>query len=77
VSPSTTPAEDRAIVNAGLKALAFDWGPPLVCPPRPTSAPPTSMAGSASGVQARLFAALKTILSGIEGLGGADTDEWN
>jgi len=30
------PAEDRAIVDAGLKALAFDSGPPLVCnePPR-------------------------------------------
>jgi hypothetical protein len=25
------PAEDRAIVDAGLKALAFDPGPPLVC----------------------------------------------
>ena len=25
------PTEDRAIVDAGLKALAFDSGPPLVC----------------------------------------------
>jgi 3-hydroxy-D-aspartate aldolase len=25
------PAEDRAIVDSGLKALAFDSGPPLVC----------------------------------------------
>src|SRR6266481_4753380 len=25
------PAGDRAIVEAGLKALAFDSGPPLVC----------------------------------------------
>jgi 3-hydroxy-D-aspartate aldolase len=25
------PAEDRTIVDAGLKALAFDSGPPLVC----------------------------------------------
>jgi D-serine deaminase-like pyridoxal phosphate-dependent protein len=25
------PAEDRAIVDAGLKALAFDSGPPMVC----------------------------------------------
>jgi hypothetical protein len=25
------PAEDRAIVDAGLKALAFDSGPPLLC----------------------------------------------
>jgi len=25
------PIEDRAIVDAGLKALAFDSGPPLVC----------------------------------------------
>jgi hypothetical protein len=25
------PAADRAIVDAGLKALAFDPGPPLVC----------------------------------------------
>jgi 3-hydroxy-D-aspartate aldolase len=25
------PAEDRAIVDAGLRALAFDSGPPLVC----------------------------------------------
>ena len=25
------PAEDRAMVDAGLKALAFDSGPPLVC----------------------------------------------
>jgi D-serine deaminase-like pyridoxal phosphate-dependent protein len=24
-------AEDRAIVDAGLKSLAFDSGPPLVC----------------------------------------------
>ena len=27
----TRPAEDRAIVDAGLKALALDSGPPLVC----------------------------------------------
>jgi Putative serine dehydratase domain len=27
----TRPAEDRAIVDAGLKALAFDSGPPVVC----------------------------------------------
>jgi hypothetical protein len=26
-----SPTEDRAIVDAGLKALAFDSGPPLVC----------------------------------------------
>ena len=25
------PAQDRAIVDAGLKALAFDSGPPIVC----------------------------------------------
>jgi hypothetical protein len=25
------PGEDRAIVDAGLKALVFDSGPPLVC----------------------------------------------
>ena len=25
------PAEDRAIVDAGLTALAFDSGPPLAC----------------------------------------------
>ena len=25
------PTEDRAIVDSGLKALAFDSGPPLVC----------------------------------------------
>ena len=25
------PADDRAIVDAGLKALAFDSGPPRVC----------------------------------------------
>jgi 3-hydroxy-D-aspartate aldolase len=25
------PAQDRAIVDAGLKALTFDSGPPLVC----------------------------------------------
>ena len=25
------PTDDRAIVDAGLKALAFDLGPPLVC----------------------------------------------
>ena len=25
------PTHDRAIVDAGLKALAFDSGPPLVC----------------------------------------------
>ena len=42
------PAEDRAIVDAGLKALAFDSGPPLVCDelPRPMSEPRTSTAGS-------------------------------
>jgi D-serine deaminase-like pyridoxal phosphate-dependent protein len=28
------PAEDRAIVDAGLKALAFDSGPPFVFPSR-------------------------------------------
>jgi 3-hydroxy-D-aspartate aldolase len=27
----TRPAADRAIAHAGLKALAFDSGPPLVC----------------------------------------------
>jgi D-serine deaminase-like pyridoxal phosphate-dependent protein len=45
------PAEDRAIVDAGLKALVFYSGPPLVCdePAAPAaSAPPTSTAGSAS-----------------------------
>jgi D-serine deaminase-like pyridoxal phosphate-dependent protein len=25
------PAEDRALVDAGLKALGFDSGPPIVC----------------------------------------------
>ena len=35
------PAEDRAIVDAGLKARAFDSGPP-----RPTSAPSTSTAAT-------------------------------
>ena len=25
------PTDDRAIIDAGLKALAFDSGPPLVC----------------------------------------------
>src|SRR5437016_13274921 len=38
------PAEDRAIVDAGLKALAFDSGPPI--PPRPASAPPRNTAES-------------------------------
>ena len=44
------PRQERAIVDAGLKALAFDSGPPLVwgSPPPPTSAPPTNMAGSPS-----------------------------
>jgi D-serine deaminase-like pyridoxal phosphate-dependent protein len=28
------PTENRAIVDAGLKALAFDSGPPLVCDER-------------------------------------------
>jgi len=28
---TSRPAEDRAIVDAGLKALAFHSGPPLVC----------------------------------------------
>src|SRR5438876_6181265 len=28
---TSRPTEDRAIVDAGLKALAFDSGPPLVC----------------------------------------------
>jgi D-serine deaminase-like pyridoxal phosphate-dependent protein len=42
------PTDDRAIDDAGLKALAFDSGPPLVCdePAAPTSAPPTSTAAS-------------------------------
>ena len=42
------PTEDRAIVDAGLKALAFDSGLPTVgtSPPPPTSAPPTSTAAS-------------------------------
>jgi 3-hydroxy-D-aspartate aldolase len=44
------PAKDRAIVDAGLKALAFDSGPPLVCDePGDLRAPlPTSTAGSPS-----------------------------
>ena len=43
------PAEDRAIVDAGLKALAFDSGrrSSATSPPQPTSAPRTSTAGSA------------------------------
>jgi hypothetical protein len=31
------PAEDRAIVDAGLKALAFDSGPSLVCDEPPAT----------------------------------------
>jgi hypothetical protein len=48
------PTEDRAIVDAGLKALAFDSGPAARLRrarrhlPPPTSAPPTSAAGSVS-----------------------------
>ena len=44
------PTEDRAIVDAGLKALSFDSGRPwcATSPPRPTSAPPTSTEGSPS-----------------------------
>ena len=44
------PAEDRAIVDAGLKALAFDSGPPpsATSPPPPTRAPPTNTDASAS-----------------------------
>jgi hypothetical protein len=44
------PAEDRAIVDAGLKALAFDSGLPLVCDePAATYEPAsTSTAGSRS-----------------------------
>jgi hypothetical protein len=45
------PTDDRAIVDAGLKALACDSGPPLVCDePAATyeRAPPTSMDASAS-----------------------------
>jgi hypothetical protein len=34
------PAEDYAIVDAGLNALAFDSGPPLVCD-EPAATPPT------------------------------------
>ena len=43
------PAQDRAIVDAGLKALAFDSGPlwSATSPPPLTSAPPTSTAASA------------------------------
>jgi hypothetical protein len=42
------PAEDRAIVNVGVKPLALRFGAAarLRRPPRPTSAPPTSTAGS-------------------------------
>jgi 3-hydroxy-D-aspartate aldolase len=42
------PAEDRAIVDAGLRALAFDRGrrSSATSPSRPTSAPRTSTAGS-------------------------------
>jgi hypothetical protein len=38
------PTEDRAIVDSGLKALAFDSGPRwfATSPPQPMSAPPTS-----------------------------------
>ena len=44
------PTDDRAIVDAGLKALAFDSvrRSSATSPPPPTSAPPTSMEGSAS-----------------------------
>ncbi len=45
------PAEDRAIVDAGLKALAFDSARPSSAtnpPPPTTSAPPTSTAASPS-----------------------------
>ena len=31
VTVMSRPTEDRAIVDAGFKALAFDAGPPLVC----------------------------------------------
>jgi D-serine deaminase-like pyridoxal phosphate-dependent protein len=31
VATVSRPTEDRAITDAGLKALAFDSGPPLVC----------------------------------------------
>ena len=31
VTVMSRPAEDRAIVDAGLTALAFDSGPPLAC----------------------------------------------
>jgi D-serine deaminase-like pyridoxal phosphate-dependent protein len=41
------PADDRAIVDAGLKALAFD-SESATSPPPPTSAPPTSTEGSPS-----------------------------
>jgi hypothetical protein len=46
------PTEDRAIVDAGLKALAFDSGPRSsgTSPPPPTSAPPTSTAGLPPGM---------------------------
>jgi D-serine deaminase-like pyridoxal phosphate-dependent protein len=40
------PTEDRAIVDPGLKALAFDSGPPLVCDEQAATydAPPTNTA---------------------------------
>jgi D-serine deaminase-like pyridoxal phosphate-dependent protein len=44
------PTEDRPIVDAGLKALAFDSGPPLVCDEHgrlAVSVPPTA-SGSAT-----------------------------
>jgi D-serine deaminase-like pyridoxal phosphate-dependent protein len=42
------PTEDRAIVDVGLKALAFDSGrrSSATSPPRPVGAPPTSTAAS-------------------------------
>jgi D-serine deaminase-like pyridoxal phosphate-dependent protein len=43
------PTEDRAIVDVGLKALAFDSGRR----PRPAVAPPTSTAASQRHAQSR------------------------
>src|ERR1700736_5087157 len=48
------PTKDRAIVDAGLKALAFDSGPPIVCDE------PAANYERASGEHGRLAASAAT-----------------
>jgi 3-hydroxy-D-aspartate aldolase len=60
-SVMSRPAEDRAIVDAGLKALNFDSGPPLVC------AEPAATCERASDEHGRLAVSAATNRPGLGG----------